>query len=325
MKLIYISENVFILLFTYFHIIGVNFIIIDLIKESGIRSSEESMSYQFECNAKKFDIIFEISDIVKGLYPHTGITAREGICIMYRLSGTKNWYNINMFFRESQVTIDMSDYVDDSQTYEILIYGPIIAKVSKLQISIPEENTLNITGNNKRRNITVAGGPISFGIGCTTAKSIFANVIERKMEGYVHHITYNNFNYLEDISNYYENNDNAPVADIAILEVDYFPQKESNIEEILPKVITMMKQRCKYLIGWYAIPESKSFKKIIANNTIKEYIQNQDIHMLDLSYLYSGEYLDECTYNNFVINDTGHLLIYREIEKEIRRLMKWSI
>ena len=91
------------------------------------------------------------------------------------------------------------------------------------------------------------------------------------------------------------------------------------------EVISLMKQRCKYLIGWYCLANVKSYKKIIANNTINDYIYNNDIEIVDLSYLYDDEYREMCTYNNFYINDSGNVMVYKKLKETIRRVVKWKI
>ncbi|RAP53504.1 MAG: hypothetical protein BZ138_00650 [Methanosphaera sp. rholeuAM270] len=291
--------------------------------ENNIRKDEDSLSYRFEINAEKFDIVFETSEKNEDFYPHTGISVLEGICVMYRKSGNQNWLNVGMYFNRTRITVDMSDFIDADEKYEILIYAPIMAKLSKLQIRIPDEKMIKVLGNIQKRNIVVAGGPISYGMGCTASKSIFSNIIERKTDGEVHRITFNEKNYLERIYEYYDNN-NPPVADIGVLEVDYFTQKESVVEDLLPEVILQMKQRCKHLVGWYTIPESKVFKKVIANHSIQEYI-NQGFKIVDLSYLYSDEHKETFTYNINYLNDSGHVLVFKELMEEIRRLTKWNI
>lgn len=282
------------------------------------------MSYKFETNAQKFDIIFKITNIQKKFFPHIGITAREGISVMYRLSGTKNWLNIDFFFKKSRERINMSCYVDEGQTYEILIYSPIIAQISKLEIEVPDGSNIKKVESYSDKTMVVVGGPITYGIGCTSVKSMFSNILERKYEAEVKHVTFDEINYLDSVFNYY-NTSYPLIADVGIIELDYFRQKESVVEEILPQLITVMKKHCKYLIGWYTIPESKSFKKIIANNTIKEFIYNNEIQVIDLSYIYDQEHKDMCTYNNYYLNDSGNYLIYKKLDETLRGLLQWNI
>ncbi|WP_323735649.1 SGNH/GDSL hydrolase N-terminal domain-containing protein [Methanosphaera sp. ISO3-F5] len=282
------------------------------------------MAYKFETNATEFDIIFKITDIKKRFFPHVGITAREGISVMYRLTGTQNWCNIDFFFKKPRETIDMSCYVDEGENYEILIYVPIIARISQLEIEVPEGSHISKITTPPNKTMVVVGGPTSYGIGCTSVKNMFSNILERKYDAEVSHVTYNEKNYLESVLDYY-NNDYPLIADVGIIELDQFRQNESAVEEILPQLISIMKQRCKYLIGWYAIPESKVFKKIIANNTIKDYVYNNEIQIIDLSYIYDEEHRDMCAYNDYFINDTGNIIIYKQLDKTLRRLPQWNI
>lgn len=288
------------------------------------RKPEDSMAYKFESNAPLFTINYEVSDIVKGYYPQIGLTAREGICIMYRPSGEKQWFNIDCYTIISSVKINMTNFVDKDELYEIMIYGPIIGNLSKLEVVIPDDSYANIINLIPEKSLVVAGGSNSYGVGCTTTGLMFSNILERKLNAEVYHITYNTQNYLEPIHNFYKNS-NPPVCDVGILELDHYSQNESVVENVLPEVISLMKQRCKYLIGWYCLANVKSYKKIIANNTINDYIYNNDIEIVDLSYLYDDEYREMCTYNNFYINDSGNVMVYKKLKETIRRVVKWKI
>jgi hypothetical protein len=129
---------------------------------------------------------------------------------------------------------------------------------------------------------------------------------------------------LENVKEFYTNS-NPPVADLGILELDFYSQNELVVEDILKEVIVLMKQRCKQIIGWYCIPENRGYKKLIANNTIKDFINNGDIEILDLSFLYDEQYKEMSVYNVWFINDTGNILIYKKLEEAIRRITKWNI
>lgn len=299
------------------------------------------MSYKFESDAQEFDIIFEISNIIKGYFPHIGITAREGISVLYRRSGSKNWLNIDSFFSKStntgtknehnqdlfysksKKTIDMSCYVDEGEKYEILIYAPIISQLTKLNISFSEDVYVKKLDEISNKTMVVVGGPISYGIGCTNVKSMFSNILERKYDATVSHVTFNEKDYINSVLKYYDE-ESPLIADVGIIEIDYFLQKESVVENLLPDLITVMKQRCKHLIGWYAISDRKSFKKIIANNTIKEFVYNKDIKLVDLSYIFDKENKDICVYNKYYVSDSGNFLIYKKLDETLRGLVKWN-
>lgn len=293
-------------------------------EEHSFHKPEESMSYKFRSNARTFEIEFEVTDIVKGFFPHIGITAREGICVMYKHSNDSNWYNIDCFLSDSPIQIDMTEFISNDESYEIIIYCPIICKFTKLDVIIPDEYHAEIVKNKSNRNIVVMGGPITYGIGCTTVNNMFSNILERKFNAHVDHLAYDTDNYLEAI-NYYNTHYTPPVADVGIIELDYYSQHESSVESLLPEVISSMKQRCRYLIGWYCIPEAKSFKKTIANNIIREFINNKDLEIIDLSYIHDEKHREMCVYNPMYINDTGNILIYKKLKENIRRLTKWNI
>lgn len=288
------------------------------------RTAVDSMAYTFESNAQQFTINYEISNIVKGYFPQIGLTAREGICIMYRPSGENQWFNIDCYTIIPSVKINMTNFVEKDEVYEIMVYGPIIGKLTKLEVEFPDDSYAEIINWIPEKTLCVAGGSNSFGVGCTTTGLMFSNILERKLSTKMYHVTYNDKNYLESIYNYYKNS-NPPVCDVGILELDHYSQNESIVENLLPEVISLMNQRCKYLIGWYSMANVKSYKKIIANNTIQDFIYNNEIEIVDLSYLYNDEYREMCTYNNFYINDTGNMMVYKKLKEAIRRVTKWKI
>lgn len=191
-------------------------------------------------------------------------------------------------------------------------------------MTVPEGSVAKIIEEVPNRNIVVAGGFNTYGIGCTSTSSMFSHILERKFDAKVTNNSYNTVNYLKNIYFDYKNS-KVPIADVGILELDNFSQHESVIETLLPRLIPLMKQRCKYLIGWYSISNDKAYKKIIANNTIKEFIYNADLEIVDMSCLYDEDYRDMCVYSNVYINDTGNIMIYKKLEEVIRRLTKWNI
>lgn len=282
------------------------------------------MSYFFESDSQTFDIDFEVVNVVRSFFPHMGLPLREGLSVMYRTLNDRMWYNIGNYALDTPFTIDMSNFVDKGEIYEILIYGPIISTLKKLQIILPEGSYAKILKLIPDKNVVVVGGPTTYGIGCTTSANMFSNIIERKFDANVYHLAFDDKNYLKKVKEYYSSN-NPPVADIGILELDYFSQNELAVEEDLIDVINLMNQRCKHVIGWYSIEEGRMYKSIILNKTIQKSVNNGDLEVLDLSYLYDDEHRDMCTYNVWFMNDSGNILIYQEIKEVIRRLTQWNI
>lgn len=293
-------------------------------EETDLRKPEDSMSYKFEADAPSFEVDFEVVGVIRSFFPHMGLSSREGLSIMYRTSDDNIWYNIGNYALDTPFTINMANFVEEGQLYEILIYGPIIANLIKLQISLPDDSHAEIIKKIPERNVVVVGGPITHGMGTTTTANMFSNIIERKFEANVSHISFNENNYLENVKEFYTNS-NPPVADIGIIELDFYSQNELIVENLLEEIITLMKQRCKRIIGWYCIPENRNYKKLIAENTIKDLINNGEIEILDLSFLYDEKYKDLSIYNVWFINDTGNILIYTKLKEVIRRITKWNI
>lgn len=304
-------------------LLGGLLIILDFFDEKyPARKPEDSMSYYFESDAQQFDIDFEVVNVVRNFFPHMGLPLREGLSVMYRtLHG--DWYNIGNYALDTPFSVDMSQFVSEGEVYEIMIYGPIISNLIKLQINLPDDSNSKILRWIPDKNVVVVGGPNSYGIGCTASEAMFSNIIERKFDANVYHVTYDEKNYLKTVKDFYD--DAPPIGDIGIIELDYFSQNESVVEEHLVEVINLMKSKCKHIIGWYTIPEGRAYKKIILNRTIKEFVDNKEIEVLDLSYMYDDDFKDMCVYNVWFINDSANILIYKELKEVIRRLTQWNI
>lgn len=283
-----------------------------------------SSVFKFKSNSLSFEIDYELDGISKGYFPHISTSVREGIYLMYKLPSDDTWMNIKSYTDISNFSVDMSHYIEEGEMYEIIIYGPILSRLTKLQVTVPEGYIATIVNRVPKKNMVVAGGFNTYGIGCTATSSMFSHILERKFDANVSNNSYNTINYLNNIYHDYRNS-KVPIADVAILELDNFSQHESVIETVLPKLIPLMKQRCKHLIGWYSISNDKAYKKIIANNSIKNYIYNGDLEIVDMSFLYDEDYRDMCVYSNVYINDTGNIFIYKKLQEVIRRLTKWNI
>ena len=88
--------------------------------------------FKFESNAQHFRIHYQAKNVVSGNYPHIGVTAREGIHVLYRNKGTVQWLNVDAFTsRNSPIAVNMKYLAQNNQDYEILIYGPLLCDFSR--------------------------------------------------------------------------------------------------------------------------------------------------------------------------------------------------
>ena len=168
------------------------------------------------------------------------------------------------------------------------------------------------------KKILVAGGLHSFGIGCTSAGYMFSNILSRKINADVSHLTYNSADYLNLIYNDLKNLDYKSSYDIGILELDYVAQNDEYVEKYLEDVVDILSNKCKLVIGWFSIP-LKEYKKDNILEILDYNVSNKNLIICDINSIY-GELKDICTYSNRFINDSANVVIYEELKKIIVEL-----
>lgn len=274
----------------------------------------------FITDAQTFIIHLKIKNKIPGNYPHIGITAREGIHILYRLLNTKQWYNIDACSsRNSPITVNMKQIIGKNEKYEIMIYGPILSEIEELNIDIPPKSNIEYITKNSKRTFLIVGGMHTFGIGCTACGVMFPNILGRKYEANIHNISYNENNYLKFIYDYFNKN-NHPKVDLGILELDYINQNEKIFDDYAGKVIKQMKKKSKHLICWFSIPLTEKRRQKKIKTFSKKYTDDENISIINLSYLYNEKHSEMCTHSKNYINDTGNIMIYKSLNKNIKKL-----
>lgn len=270
--------------------------------------------YRLRTNAPSFKIFYELEYVKKGTFPHVGVTAREGLLVMFKRAEDKSWMVINAYSRKSPATINMKPLVEADEEYDILIYGPFLGKFAELYLDIPEGCPIVSIEENEIDRIVVAGGVHSFGIGCTTSSMLFSSIIGRKTNSIVNNFSFNKHDFLKAYNRLYVEGDRkVPTHDVGILEIDSYSQSEEDLEKYLCKVVDYFKSRCKKLICWYALPSESESKKSLINELLKDY--GDEIIVEDISCIYSKEYSDICVYSNKFINDTANVMIYKKLSK----------
>lgn len=282
--------------------------------------------FKFKTNAQKFKTEFKAENEHPGNYPHVGISAQEGIMVLYRKcvdsddsSTERTWYNVESYTERYDSTVYMHHLVRPQEDYEVLIYGPIINNLSQMEIESPDGTYLETLDTPYDKKLLVAGGLISHGLGCTTSAICFPNILGRKLNASVDYITYSDGTYLDKVHEYLNNTDISEVYDVGILELDYSNQNDEVVKEHLKDVIELMKTHCKHLICWSSIPGYKSYKKTVINDIVNE-VKDDNISLADYSFIFNKENVDICTYSGNYINDSGNVMIYRKLEELIRGL-----
>ncbi|AMD18070.1 hypothetical protein TL18_08590 [Methanobrevibacter sp. YE315] len=270
--------------------------------------------YKLRTNAPTLKIFYGLEHVVKGSFPHVGVTAREGLLVMYKRVEDKSWMPVNAYSRSSPAVLNMKYLVGDNVYYDLLIYAPILGTLSDLYLDVPEGSSIVSIEENNIDKIMIAGGIHSFGIGCTTSSMLFSNIIGRKTNSLVNNYSFNKSDFLKAYhSNYFKADKKFRKHDICILEVDSYSQKKEDVEKYLVDVVNFFKTKVNKLICWYALPPNRQSRKDLIRKLLKEY--EGEIIIEDISCIYSDKYSDMCVYSNRFINDTANVFIYKKLSK----------
>ena len=303
--------------------LGEKNMIIDFLDDESLFYCWNPYIFKFETNSMNFRIKMELYNKSSNEFPHFGITAREGIAILFRIKGKKHWYNLDAYARKTDILINMKPLIDNNQKYEVLIYGPTLSYLSKFIIEIPNEYYAKKISNKTDKSILICGGMQSVGFGCTTLGVTFSSILTREFESNLYKLVSTNKNYMLKLYNFILGTPLLPQSDVGILEINFDSNDEANVKYFL-EILKYLKKFCKKIICWFTIPKTKSEQRIITD-LLKNDIITKKIIIKDLSFVYDKKFSDFCTLNNELINDTGNILIYKEMKKNIMEIMKWNI
>lgn len=274
--------------------------------------------FKFEADSQRFKIHYQIQDELSQNFPHMGVTAREGIHVLYRIAGTTQWLNVDAYtYRNSPINVNMKYLAHIDESYEILIYGPVFSEIRLLKVEIEDSSKITTLDNDISNDILFVGGIHSSGIGCTASGVMFSNILARRFDKHFRNISLNEINYLKTIHENL-NSYNLGKYDTIILELDYIRQDETVFDKYAEKVIKKLKSRCKNLICWYAMPKSVE-KYSNLSEFAKKYSKKRGITLLDLSFIYDEEFSEMCTHSRNFINDTGNIMIYKKLYDQIKQ------
>ena len=71
--------------------------ILNLLKECENTTLSNPKTFKFKTNAQKFTIDFKIKDIIYGNFPHVGISAHQGIMVLYKKEDDASWLNVDAY------------------------------------------------------------------------------------------------------------------------------------------------------------------------------------------------------------------------------------
>ncbi|MDE7131285.1 MAG: hypothetical protein K2O65_05755 [Lachnospiraceae bacterium] len=302
------------------------------IAESNVESDGNNVYLSFITDAQRFIINYAVSDIRNGNFPHVGITAREGLAVLYKNYdecignvSQGEWMPVDLLARDYKSLINMSHMIKRGQKYKIIIYGPILAHLERLSVEIDESDyycSKSMRSNLKK--ILFLGGAKTFGIGVTSTAMMFSNIIRRNNEIEVDRISYNQRNFLKNISDFLDDTIETINYDMIILESDGIGQDKKMIECYLDKILSQLSKDCVILI-WHSLPKTDLEKKKLLSGIVKNRVlYSTNCIYLNLDFIFSEEYIDLCTYSVNFVNDAGNILIYESLNQEIKRCL-WNI
>ncbi len=245
-----------------------------------------------------------------------GLSIKEGILVLYKHPVKEVWTNIKAFNKSGTANINLSQSVDNNQFFEIMIYSPLFASLDDVKIEFGDAYEV-VASDSYNRSMLMMGGQKTFGIGCTTAGTLYSNIIGRKFNSDIINVSYLEENYLEKLNKYFLNLENDSRYDIGILELDYL--NDGSIAE-LKSIIDAMNSCCKHVIGWYAFNDSDDNKKEIINRELSDEIERGLLIIEDVSTIFN-ENKDMCTYDDEHINDAGNVLIYKKLSSTIKEVL----
>lgn len=292
--------------------------ILDLLNDS--YCSISSNTYKFRTNAKSFKINYIISHPVEGNYPHFGISAREGLMVLYRFVGEDIWFNLDAFARYPNIVADMTYIADGEKLFDVLIYGPNLTALDELKVEIPDGHYGEIMEVSSQKKLMVLGGLNSFGIGCTTSGALFSNILQRTHDAEIKRVVFNESNFLDKIYDYLIDNTEIPHVDVSILEVDYINQNDVYVDRYLLDIINILKEYSNHVICWLTIPNNKEYKR----QKVKDLLAHENVIFEDLSCIHD-EFYDMCTYSRYFINDSANIFIFKRLNKKLNEVANWNI
>jgi hypothetical protein len=192
-----------------------------------------------------------------------------------------------------------------------------LSDIEELIIELDDNYSFELIEEKNDRKILVCGGTASFGMGCTVVSLMFSNILARKLNANVKNISLDDENYLKRI-NVEKLYDKEEHYDIGILELNGITKYEStnNLKDIINK----MNSCCDITLGWFFDNEIEKIKEML-----KYEINNELIIIKDISYMFNEENKEIYTYNNNIINDSGNIVIFKELFSTIREVSKWNI
>lgn len=244
-----------------------------------------------------------------------GLSAREGILVLYKHPVKDVWTNIKTFNKSGKANINLSQSVDNHIFYEVMIYSPLLASMDEVSVEFGDRYEV-IQPDDKKESVLVMGGQKTFGIGCTTAGTMFSNIISRKFNFNIDNVSYKDKDYMTKLKDYLSNQNNECQYKIGIIELNCLNNQSA---DDMKYVVNAMNLCCEHIFGWYAFDDSDS-KKDVINQKLSDEINDGLIVIEDMSLIFN-QHRDMCSYDDENINDAGNVLIYKKLSRLIKGVL----
>ncbi|RAP52092.1 MAG: hypothetical protein BZ137_09235 [Methanosphaera sp. rholeuAM130] len=275
--------------------------------------------YHFKINANRFQIHYKVTNIKEGYYPHLGVTAREGLVLLYKHPQKELWASIEAYHNSNLGYVNMSHMLSDNISYEVLLYTPLLSDLEELIIETDDEHHIEYIDDNDNPQILVCGGSTSFGMGCTTVSLMFSNILARKLVANITNVSFDDKDYIRRLREcrITDSHNKYAVGIIELNEIDFDEKSSTYLKEL----INDLNSCCDITIGWYYLEEATA----VCEEVLKEEVNNASIILKDVSHILNDENRDMCSYGNGYINDSGNILIFKELFSTICEVTKWNI
>lgn len=293
-------------------------------EQKNIENHGESACVMFKTDALKFSIEYVITEKKNGNYPHVGITAREGLAVLYRKckeNEVSYWEPVDLFAGDSPASVNMSHLIRKNEMYEIIIHGPILSHLEKVLIHLEDTDYFEQVSEKADKEILLLGGVHTFGTGVTSAGMIFSNIFKREYCVNIHKYAFNSKNFLKPLNNIVQEISDFSQYDLVILEADTYGQADEIVQSELKQIIHRISE-ARNVIVWHSLPEQCKHKRDYIASVLGQ--ENTDINYCDMDDLFSPSHKDMCTYSINFLNDAGNVMIYHALNKEIRENI-WNI
>lgn len=287
--------------------------IIDLLKEN----KGNDNVYSFRVTNPKISVNFDLEEIIdKG---HTSAQSSRGIIILCKNAFDDIWHNVNIYVTNNfDIIIDLRVFLDTHEIVDVLIYGPLYTKFTKLLVSCEDGMVISPEG---RHEITVMGGQDTFGSACTTTALNFSNILQRKNDNAIQRYCYDQRDYTKSINGNIEHNS----SEILILELNNHIDAD--------KLYSLIKSYdFKYLFLWYydfndenlfnRLQKEYTLRELRSKNDLNNCKWNEQVYSCAINRIDEDYFNEFCTINNKVLNDSGHIFIYNVIQKFFDGVLK---